>query len=67
MDSSALQDNPTIPPKVLDLSNELLSKNVVEALSDLLSVDFGLKKLVLESCGLDDEVSSFGRDQRVLD
>lgn len=50
------QENPTTPPKVFDLSNELLSHGAIEALSDLLSVDFGLKKLVLESCGLDDEV-----------
>lgn len=51
-----LQENPNAPPKSLDLSNELLSHGAIEALSDLLSVDFGLKKLTLESCGLDDEV-----------
>ncbi|ORY87461.1 hypothetical protein BCR35DRAFT_317717 [Leucosporidium creatinivorum] len=51
----AFKDNPRTPPKVLDLSNELLSHGAVEALADLLSVDWGLKKLVLESCGLDDE------------
>lgn len=45
-----------MPPKSFDLSNELLSHGAIEALSDLLSVDFGLKKLTLESCGLDDEV-----------
>ena len=50
------QDNPSTPPKTLDLSDELLSHGAVEALSDLLSVDFGLKKLTLESCGIDDEV-----------
>ncbi|KAK4703652.1 protein phosphatase 1 regulatory subunit 37, partial [Phenoliferia sp. Uapishka_3] len=51
----ALRENPKAPPKSLDLSNELLSHGAIEALSDLLSVDFGLKKLTLESCGLDDE------------
>ncbi|KAL8292378.1 hypothetical protein RQP46_001844 [Phenoliferia psychrophenolica] len=51
----ALRENPKVPPKSLDLSNELLSHGAIEALSDLLSVDFGLKKLTLESCGLDDE------------
>ncbi|GAA5942946.1 hypothetical protein JCM1841_003610 [Sporobolomyces salmonicolor] len=50
-----LRDNPAIPPKTLDLSHELLSHGAVEALADLLSVDWGLKKLVLDSCGLDDE------------
>lgn len=50
------KDNPRSPPKALDLSNELLSHGAVEALADLLSVDWGLKKLVLDSCGLDDEV-----------
>ncbi|GAA6018758.1 hypothetical protein JCM11491_003437 [Sporobolomyces phaffii] len=50
-----LRENPTTPPKTLDLSRELLSHGAIEALSDLLSVDFGLKKLVLENCGLDDE------------
>jgi hypothetical protein len=37
---------------------ELLSKGAVEALADVLSVDFGLKKLILESCGLDDDVGA---------
>ncbi|GAA5879576.1 hypothetical protein JCM16303_003257 [Sporobolomyces ruberrimus] len=50
-----LRENPATPPKTLDLSRELLSHGAVEALSDLLSVDFGLKKLVLDNCGLDDE------------
>ncbi|GAA5984226.1 hypothetical protein JCM5350_002871 [Sporobolomyces pararoseus] len=50
-----LRENPSTPPKTLDLSRELLSHGAVEALSDLLSVDFGLKKLVLDNCGLDDE------------
>lgn len=51
------QENPETPPKVFDLSNELLSVGAVEAFCDILSVDFGCKKIVLESCGLDDEVS----------
>ncbi|KAM0745905.1 RNI-like protein [Meredithblackwellia eburnea MCA 4105] len=51
----AFRENPRLPPKTLDLSNELLSHGAVEALSDLLAIDFGLKKLTLENCGLDDE------------
>ncbi|GAA5916140.1 hypothetical protein JCM8208_002221 [Rhodotorula glutinis] len=51
----AFRENPAAPPKVLDLSNELLSRGAVEALSDLLAIDFGLKKLTLDHCGLDDE------------
>ncbi|GAA6058925.1 hypothetical protein JCM10212_002877 [Sporobolomyces blumeae] len=50
-----LREAPASPPKSIDLSRELLSHGAVEALSDLLSVDFGLKKLVLDGCGLDDE------------
>lgn len=50
------QENPGTPLKVLDLSHELLSRGAVEALSDLLAIDFGLKKLTLDQCGLDDEV-----------
>lgn len=56
--SSCSQENPAAPPKALDLSNELLSRGAVEALSDLLAIDFGLKKLTLDHCGLDDEVRS---------
>jgi protein phosphatase 1 regulatory subunit 37 len=44
------------PPKVLDLRNEPLTVGAALALSDVLSVDWNLKKLVLEGCGLDDEV-----------
>ncbi|BGP00107.1 Phosducin domain-containing protein [Rhodotorula toruloides] len=51
----AFRENPTAPPKALDLSHEFLSHGAVEALSDVLSVDWGCKKLVLEGCGLDDE------------
>ncbi|GAA6008783.1 hypothetical protein JCM10207_001723 [Rhodosporidiobolus poonsookiae] len=51
----AFKDSPIVPPKALDLSNTLLSHGAVEALADLLSVDWGCKKLVLDSCGLDDE------------
>ncbi|GJN91076.1 hypothetical protein Rhopal_004091-T1 [Rhodotorula paludigena] len=50
-----LRDNPTTPPKALDLSDEPLSHGAIEALADLLSVDWGCKKLVLERCGIDDE------------
>lgn len=50
------QDNPKSVPKVLDLSHELLSFGAVAALSDLLAIDWGCKKLVLDGCGLDDEV-----------
>ncbi|KAM0789324.1 hypothetical protein ACM66B_000160 [Microbotryomycetes sp. NB124-2] len=49
-----LLNNRRSTPRVIDLSNEQLSHGAVEALADLLSVDFGLKKLVLEECGLDD-------------
>lgn len=45
----------------------MLTHGAVEALSDLLSVDFGLKKLVLEGCGLDDEVSVGPGAQSLLD
>ncbi|KDE03683.1 hypothetical protein MVLG_05872 [Microbotryum lychnidis-dioicae p1A1 Lamole] len=48
-------DHPVAPPRVLDLTNEPLTHGAVEALSDLLSVDFGLKKLVLENCGIDND------------
>ncbi|BGO92036.1 hypothetical protein NBRC10512_001011 [Rhodotorula toruloides] len=51
----AFRENPTAPPKALDLSHEFLSHGAVEALSDVLSVDWGCKKLILEGCGLDDE------------
>jgi protein phosphatase 1 regulatory subunit 37 len=44
-------------PKVLDLSHELLSSGAVAALSDILAIDWGCKKLVLDGCGLDDDVS----------
>lgn len=43
------------PPKTLDLSNEMLTKEAIEALADVLAIDFGLKKLVLENCGLNDD------------
>ncbi|GAA5851687.1 hypothetical protein JCM8547_001173 [Rhodosporidiobolus lusitaniae] len=50
-----LRENPTTPPKQLDLSNTFLSRSADEALSDLLALDWGCKKLVLDNCGLDDE------------
>ncbi|GAA93571.1 uncharacterized protein L969DRAFT_95783 [Mixia osmundae IAM 14324] len=50
-----LKDNPTSPPRVIDLSNQLLTHGAVAALGDVLSVDFGLTKLVLDDCGLDDD------------
>jgi protein phosphatase 1 regulatory subunit 37 len=46
----------SMAPKAIDLTGFQLSTGAAEALSDVLSVDFGLKKLVLENCGLDDEV-----------
>ncbi|GAA5885556.1 hypothetical protein JCM3774_002989 [Rhodotorula dairenensis] len=49
------QDNPKSVPKVLDLSHELLSFGAIAALSDILAIDWGCKKLVLDGCGLDDE------------
>lgn len=42
---------------MLDLSHELLSSGAVAALSDILAIDWGCKKLVLDGCGLDDDVS----------
>ena len=55
-DHSSLRQTSTAPPKVIDLKDVQLTKGAVDVLSDLLSVEFGLKKLVLENCGLDDEV-----------
>ncbi|GAA5981633.1 hypothetical protein JCM11641_003924 [Rhodosporidiobolus odoratus] len=51
----AFRDNPTTPPKTLDLSQSPLSLGAVEALADLMSLDWGCKKLVLDNCTLDDE------------
>jgi hypothetical protein len=43
------------PPKVLDLTGVPLNRvGAAEVLGDLLSVDFGLKSLVLSSCSLED-------------
>jgi hypothetical protein len=41
-----------------------VSSGAVAALSDILAIDWGCKKLVLDGCGLDDDVSSstFGND-----
>ena len=41
-------------PKTIDLSGTQLSRGALEVLSDILAIDFGLKKLVLDGCGLDD-------------
>lgn len=45
------------PPalKTIDLSFISLDKHAIEPIADLLSVDFGLQKLVLENCGLADD------------
>ncbi|GAA5839102.1 hypothetical protein JCM11251_003677 [Rhodosporidiobolus azoricus] len=51
----AFRENPTTPPKTLDLAHTSLSLGAAEALADLLSVDWGCKKVVLDSCGLDDD------------
>lgn len=52
-----LLQSPDTSPKALDFSNVALSSfHAAEALSDILSVDFGLKRLVLDGCHLDDEV-----------
>jgi hypothetical protein len=45
-----------LAPKTMDLTGLHLSLGAAEALGDVLSVDFGLRKLVLEDCNLDDEV-----------
>lgn len=42
--------------KEIDLTGLQLNLGSAEAVSDVLSVDFGLKKLILDSCGLDDDV-----------
>lgn len=46
-----------IPPglRTIDLSFITLDRLAIEPVADLLSVDFGLNKLVLENCGLTDE------------
>lgn len=44
------------PPKVIDLRDTSLTRGSAAVLSDILSVDFGLRKLVLDNCNLDDEV-----------
>ncbi|KDN36543.1 RNI-like protein [Tilletiaria anomala UBC 951] len=43
------------PLKTLDLSFLPLDRAAIDPLADLLSVDFGLTKLVLENCGLTDD------------
>lgn len=45
------------PPalKTIDLSFVPLDRQAIEPISDLLSIDFGLQKLVLENCGLTDD------------
>ncbi|MCO5589854.1 hypothetical protein L7F22_043823 [Adiantum nelumboides] len=45
------------PPalKTIDLSFVPLDRQAIEPVADLLSVDFGLQKLVLENCGLADD------------
>lgn len=52
----ALKDSAPAPPKSLDLTGVQLTMGAAEALGDLLSVDFGLRKLVMEGCGLEDDV-----------
>ena len=49
------------PLKVLDLSYLPLDRGAIDPLADFLSVDFGLAKLVLENCGLTDDVSGRAR------
>jgi len=46
-------------PKVIDLRDLQLTHGSAAVLSDLLSIDFGLRKLILDNCGLDDEVRGF--------
>ncbi|KAE8216959.1 hypothetical protein CF326_g9627, partial [Tilletia indica] len=46
---------PSIPLHTLDLSTIPLDQDAVDPLADMLSVDFGLDKLVLENCMITDE------------
>ncbi|KAA1138136.1 hypothetical protein PGTUg99_005538 [Puccinia graminis f. sp. tritici] len=50
-----IKQSAPLPPKVLDLTGVPLNRvGAAEVLGDLLSVDFGLKSLVLSSCSLED-------------
>lgn len=53
---AALHADAPDAPKSIDLARTALSLGQAEALGDLLSVDFGCKKLVLEDSNLDDDV-----------
>ncbi|PLW05869.1 hypothetical protein PCASD_23868 [Puccinia coronata f. sp. avenae] len=50
-----IKQSAPLPPKVLDLTGLPLNRvGAAEVLGDLLSVDFGLKSLVLSGCSLED-------------
>ncbi|UZJ56958.1 hypothetical protein CBS101457_006278 [Exobasidium rhododendri] len=57
MRSVFLEAKQETPPglRTIDLSFILLDRQAIEPVADLLSVDFGLNKLVLENCGLTDD------------
>lgn len=52
--ADAAQQNPPAL-KTLDLSFLPLDRQAIDPIADLLSIDFGLSKLVLENCGLTDD------------
>ena len=61
LQESKVQDGTAAPGgvtlKTLDLSFLPLDRAAIDPLADFLSIDFGLSKLVLENCGLTDDVS----------
>lgn len=41
----------------LDLTNQSMDRYNIDPLCDIMSIEFGLKELILSNCGLDDDVS----------
>ncbi|KDQ16817.1 hypothetical protein BOTBODRAFT_30713 [Botryobasidium botryosum FD-172 SS1] len=52
--TSAIRTSNVLPPRTLDLSGVKLTVHSAAALADLLSVEWGLRKLILSDCDLDD-------------
>jgi hypothetical protein len=40
----------------IDLSNFLVDREVAEPISDILTLDHNIQKLIIQNCGLEDEV-----------